>query len=207
MLVMVRKVSAVQSRLAEAFVGGVGNVSRLCEELGISRQTFYVYRARFELDGLDGLVPRSRRPGHSPGGSSEELEQAVVDLRKRLHDEGLDFGAQAIRFYLRRDGVEPLPAVATIHRVLVRRGLAEPGPQREPRSSWIRFEYPAPNDCWQIDATTWSLADGTLAWIFTLIDDHSRKVLRWRVPLGPDGLSAIDTLTAAIQGHGLPGIV
>src|SRR4029453_15617416 len=129
MLVMVRKVSAVQSRLAEAFVGGVGNVSRLCEELGISRQTFYVYRARFELDGLDGLVPRSRRPGHSPGRSSEELEQAVVDLRKRLFGEGVDYGAQAIRFYLGRAGAAPLPAVAPVHGVLVRGGLVEPMPQ------------------------------------------------------------------------------
>src|SRR4029453_13144089 len=174
MLVMVRKVSAVQSRLAEAFVGGVGNVSRLCEELGISRQTFYVYRARFELDGLNGLVPRSGRPGTTPGRSREELEQAVVDLRKRLFDEGLDYGAQAIRFYLHRDGVDPLPAVATVHRVLVRRGRVEPIPQRKPRSSWIRFVYPNPNDCWQIDATAWSLVDGSQAWIFTLLDDHSR---------------------------------
>jgi transposase InsO family protein len=204
---MIRKVSRVQAKLAEAFVGGVANVSALCRELEISRQTYYAYRSRFEAEGLDGLVPRSRRPRRSPGRSSEELEQSIVDMRKRLHDEGLDFGAQAIRFYLRRDGVEPLPAVATIHRVLVRRGLVEPVPQRKPRSSWIRFEYPAPNDCWQIDATTWSLADGTLAWIFTLIDDHSRKVLACRVALGADGLSAIDTLTAAIQGHGLPGIV
>ena len=120
---MVRKVSRVQAILAEAFVGGVDNVSRFCDELGISRQTFYAYRARFELEGLDGLVSRSRRPQHSPGKSSQELEQAIVDLRKRLHDDGLDYGAQAIRFYLRRDGLDPVPAVATVHRVLVRRGL------------------------------------------------------------------------------------
>src|SRR5262245_7246152 len=204
---MIRKVSWVHAKLAEAFVGGVANVSALCQELGISRQTYYAYRSRFEAEGLDGLIPRSRRPRHSPGQTSEELEQCIVDLRKRLHDAGLDFGAQAIRFYLRRDGVDPLPAVATIHRVLVRRGLVEPVPQRKPRSSWIRFEYPAPNDCWQIDASTWTLADGSLVWIFTLLDDHSRKVLACRVALGADGRSAIDALTEAIQGHGLPGIV
>jgi transposase InsO family protein len=204
---MIRKVSRVHARLAEAFVGGVVNVSALCQELGISRQTYYAYRARFEMEGLDGLVVRSRRPRRSPGKSSEELEQSIVDLRKRLHDEGLDYGAQAIRFRLRRDGVDPLPAVATIHRVLVRRGLVDPMPQRRPRSSWIRFVYPNPNDCWQIDATTWKLADGTLAWIFTLLDDHSRLVLACRVALAADNASAIDALNAAIRGHGLPGIV
>jgi transposase InsO family protein len=204
---MVRKVSAMQARLAEAFVGGVGNVSRLCQELGISRQTFYAYRARFQAEGLDGLVARSRRPRRSPGRCGEDLEQSIVDLRKRLHDEGLDYGAQAIRFYLRSDGVDPLPAVATIHRVLTRRGLVQPMPQRKPHSSWIRFQYPAPNDCWQIDATAWALTDGTQAWIFTLLDDHSRLVLACRVAPACEGTAAVNTLNQAINHHGLPGIV
>jgi transposase InsO family protein len=197
----------MHARLAEAFVGEVANVSEFCRVLGISRQTFYKYRAQFEAQGLEGLAPRSRRPRRSPGRSSEELEQTIVDLRKRLHDEGLDYGAQAIRFHLRRDGIQPLPAVATVHRVLARRGLVEPMPQRKPRSSWIRFEYPSPNDCWQIDATRWLLADGAPAWIFTLLDDHSRLVLACRVAAECEGVAAMRTLTEAITTHGLPGNV
>ena len=206
-LVMIGKVSPMQAALAQAVVGGVDNVCRFCRELGISRQTFYAYKARFELEGLDGLLPRSRRPRRSPGKSSEELEQSIVDLRKRLQDDGLDYGAQAIRYSLRQQGVEPLPAVATVHRVLVRRGLVEPVPQRRPRSSWIRFEYPNPNDCWQIDATVWPLLDGTDCWIFTLLDDHSRKMLACRVAAASPTTAAMDALTEAIGGHGLPGIV
>ena len=78
-LVMIGKVSPMQAALAQAVVGGVDNVCRFCRELGISRQTFYAYKARFELEGLDGLLPRSRRPRRSPGKSSEELEQSIVD--------------------------------------------------------------------------------------------------------------------------------
>lgn len=37
-------------------------VQAFCAEHHISRQTFYVYRKRFERSGLEGLVPQTRRP-------------------------------------------------------------------------------------------------------------------------------------------------
>ena len=80
-------------------------------------------------------------------------------------------------------------------------------PQRKPRSSCIRFQYPNPNDCWQIDATKWSLLDGSQAWIFTLLDDHSRLVLACRVAAACEGTEALAALNEAISAHGLPGIV
>jgi len=42
------------------------NVAALCREHGISRKTFYKWRARYVAAGLDGLEPRSRRPARSP---------------------------------------------------------------------------------------------------------------------------------------------
>ena len=38
------------------------SVKTFCAQNGISRQTYYVFRRRFRADGLDGLIPRSRRP-------------------------------------------------------------------------------------------------------------------------------------------------
>src|SRR4029450_9470974 len=111
------------------------------------------------------LEPRSRRPLSSPGQIPPWLEQRIVRLREQLP---LDNGAQAIYFQLQREGVEPLPHVRTIHRVLVRNGLVEPQPNKRPRSSWHRFEYDAPNACWQIDATRWELSTGRSAWIMDL---------------------------------------
>ena len=67
----------------------------------------------------------------------------------------MDNGAQTIAYHLARGGAGPVPSVATIHRVLVRRGLVVPQPQKRPRSAWRRFEWPRPNDAWQIDATPW----------------------------------------------------
>jgi hypothetical protein len=44
---------------------------------GPSRQSVYVWKARFERDGLAGLEDRSRRPHHSPHRLAAEIEALV----------------------------------------------------------------------------------------------------------------------------------
>jgi transposase InsO family protein len=185
---------------------GVG-VSELCRQLGISRDTFYRYRARFLAEGPAGLAARSRRPHRSPNQISAEIEDEVVSWRKRLKDLGVDHGAQTIFYHLRRQGGVPLPSVATIHRVLVRRGMVVPQPEKRPRASWRRFEWPRPNDAWQIDATAWVLADGRQVWIMDLIDDHSRLVTAASVFAGATVSAAWETFTTATSRYRLPAHV
>jgi transposase-like protein len=38
----------------------------ICERLGISRETYYVYLRRHRSEGVEGLEPRSRQPRHQP---------------------------------------------------------------------------------------------------------------------------------------------
>ena len=143
----------MEAKLLAVFSSGVPvKVTALCRELGISRQTLYKYRRRFEAEGPAGLVERSRRPHSSAQRISAQTEDAIILLRKELR---VDCGAQAIAYQLARRG-EIVPSVATIHRVLVRRGMVTPQPRKRPHAAWRRFEWPRPNDAWQIDATTWA---------------------------------------------------
>jgi transposase InsO family protein len=205
MVGMARKVTAMETRLLAVFTAGLKSVSvsGLCAELGISRQTFYKYRRRFEAEGPAGLAERSRRPHRSPGMIPAGLEDEIVRLRKELP---LDHGAQTIAYHLDRAGWR-VPSVSTIHRALVRRGLVEPQPQKRPRSAWRRFEWPAPNGAWQIDATQWVLAGGKEVWIMDLIDDHSRVLLAARVAKTPSGQAAWDAFCDASSRWGLPAHV
>lgn len=189
-----------------ADVAGV-SVSELCRQLGISRDTFYRYRRRFQTEGPAGLAARSRRPHLSPNQIGAEIEDRIVSWRKQLHDLGVDHGAQTIFYHLKRQGADPLPSVATIHRVLVRRGMVVPQPEKRPRSSYIRFEWPRPNDAWQIDATAWVLADGRQVWIMDLIDDHSRLVPMALACPGPTGAAAWEAFSVASGRYGLPAHV
>jgi transposase InsO family protein len=179
-------------------------VSSLCAELGISRKTFYEWRKRHDKEGPAGLEPRSRRPLSSPGQIPPRVEQHIVRLREQLP---LDNGAEAIFLHLRRAGVEPLPHVRTVHRVLVRNGLVEPQPNKRPRSSWLRFEYDAPNACWQIDATAWELRNGRTAWIMDLLDDHSRYMPAADAVTGDTVAAAWAAFCHAAAEIGLPAKV
>lgn len=202
---MTQKVIAMEAKLRAVFAGDVSGVrvSDLCAELGISRQTYYKYKRRFEAEGPAGLVERSRRPHRSPGMIPADVEDEIVRLRKTLP---VDNGAQTIAYHLQRGGWET-PSVAAIHRALVRRGLVTAQPHKRPRSSYHRFQWPEPNALWQIDATRWELANGQPVWIMDLLDDHSRVALAARVHDGPTAHAAWEAFCAAAQHWGLPARV
>lgn len=79
-------------------------------------------------------------------------------LRKTLTKRGLDAGAETIAAHLQTAGVDPVPAVSTIWRILSRRGFVTAQPQKRPRSSWKTFCADQPNERWQADITHWRLA-------------------------------------------------
>ena len=185
--------------------GLVVNVTRTCAEAGVSRKTFYKWLARYREGGHEALVERSRRPSRSPGATPAEVEDWIVRKRKDLDDAGLGCGAATIHWHLQRAGVAA-PAVSTVHRILVRRGLVVAQPSKRPKASFHRFEAPAPNECWQIDATGWETLAGP-AKVFNIIDDHSRVLIR---PMACAGETADNAWAAFCQGAsqwGLPARV
>jgi transposase-like protein len=206
---MARRVVPMEVRVAIAAFGAVddgADVSRVCRQLGISRDTFYRYRARIEVEGFAGLLPRSSRPRTSPNQTPPEVVAAIVAARVRLLEDGWDHGARSIWARLTRAGV-PVPSARTVHRVLVREGLVEPAPAKRPRSSFRRFEHPAPNACWQLDGTEWPLADGSPVCILRLIDDYSRLILATRAAPAENTADAWALMATAMARHGRPMMV
>ena len=78
---------------------------------------------------------------------------------------------------MRAMGLEVVPSVASLARIFREAGVARLEPRKKPRAAWRRFVYPAPNACWQLDATEYVLTRGRKCVIFQLIDDHSRYAL------------------------------
>src|SRR5881392_3395946 len=147
---------------------------------GVSKSYVGKLVGRFRTGGYEALAPRSRAPKRTPHRTPDALEDEIVVLRKELSELGVDAGAQTIHYHLslrhRR-----VPSVATIWRVLRRRGFVVPEPHKRPRSSWIRFEARLPNECWQSDVTHWRLAGGDDVEIVNFLDDHSRLAVGSRV--------------------------
>ena len=78
------------------------SVAEVCRPRGISRETFYAYKRRYELEGAAGLEPRSRQPTRSPAQIDVDLEVKICELRK----DHPRWGARRIRAELRKTGVE-----------------------------------------------------------------------------------------------------
>lgn len=193
----------VRLRAAVCDVGRV-NVSVLCAEFGISRQSFYKWRRRYLAGGVEALEPLSRAPLTSPRATSAVVVEAVLRLRKELDELTGDAGASTIQWHLGCQGVSPVPSQATIWRILSRHGFVVAAPQKRPKSSWCRFEASIPNELWQTDVTDWPIATGKVAKILTFLDDHSRVVLVSRVLAEATTIATWETFCQASQQWGLP---
>ena len=56
----------------------LGNVSKACKVMGVSRDTFYRYQELVEDGGIDNLISKSRRAPNTKNRVDETTEQAVV---------------------------------------------------------------------------------------------------------------------------------
>jgi transposase InsO family protein len=189
--------------MVAAVTGGEINVAAFCRDRNISRDTFYRWRARYQDEGLTGLEPRSTAPKSSPRRTPAPVEDAVVALRKELQEGGLDAGAATIQWHLGRRGTKPVPAEATIWRILVRRGFVVPQPHKRPKASFRRFEAAVPNELWQADATKWVIATGQVE-ILDFLDDHSRLITGCRAVPVATTENTWEAFSAAVAAWGLP---
>jgi putative transposase len=185
----------------------VDNVAGWCREYGVHPRTFYRHRARIEAEG--GWRERSRRPHYSPRATSVELDGWICKLRADL---GVDNGADYIHDELVRihAGTAPVwvvPSRSTINRVLARHDLLDRNPAKRPRSSWRRFVYARPRDCYQIDATEVTLAGGRTVAVFDVLDDCTRMLVACRAAPAETTDAAITAVIAAFNAYGPPGIV
>jgi transposase InsO family protein len=174
------------------------SVAEVCRRRGISRETFYEYKRRYDAEGAAGLEPRSRRPSRSPVQIDVDLEVEICRMRK----DHPRWGARRIRSELRRAG-DRSPAVSTIHQVLRRNHLVTDQPRKRPKAT-KRFEREVPNDLWQIDATRTNLQDGTEVCVVDALDDHARYLLAARACISPTTEAAWASFEEAATCYGMP---
>lgn len=194
---------SLRAELMEKAEAGVP-VAVVCREAGISRETFYYWKRRWETGGAAGLAPRSRRPHASPGQLGPALEDLIVALAKERPRYGPDKIRRLLADELAGTGTR-VPAKSTIQRVLARRGVSrEPRPRTPARDTWQFFRRAHPNELWQIDATAHLLANGRLFWVIDILDDHSRYLVAAQVAATATAELAWRTLAGAVAGHGMP---
>ena len=188
---------------------------RWCELNKVPRSTAYRHRTR--VLQLGRWEPLSTRPKTSaPHATPPQVEAEIVRLRQQLQQQpGADSGADNVRYLLQQmaeldnwaDCGWVVPSRATVHKIMKRHGLVIAEPKKKPKSSYRRFEYARPRDCYQIDATQTELADRSKAVVFEVLDDRTRVLVATLAADAETASGAIAAIKRAFAGFGVPGLV
>src|SRR6185369_9770577 len=77
-----RRIMSLKLEFAELASKDGANISALCRQFGITRQTGHKWLKRFRSEGYDGLDERSRRPQSTPLAMGEAIVVAIVEARE-----------------------------------------------------------------------------------------------------------------------------
>ncbi|MGH9808638.1 MAG: IS481 family transposase, partial [Terriglobia bacterium] len=201
-----RECSAMEERLrfVARVLDGEG-MSAVCREFGISRKTGYKIFNRYKDDGLDALTDRSRRPVRYANQLPDQIERAIVRLKKdKPH-----WGARKIRELLVRKfaGDVRIPAKSTVHAVLDRHGLVKRARQRRRcKAEGTQLSQAAqPNDLWCADFKgEFKLGNGRYCYPLTVTDQASRYLLACEALESTKEVPVIEAFGRLFKERGLP---
>lgn len=170
--------------------------ARLCQHFGISRQTGYKWLHRYEeVHSITALQEQSRRPRHSPGQISCEVEQRAIAFRQKY-----GWGAKKLQVLLHQEGLHA--SLATLNRILDRNDLILPQDRHRPATK--RFERERPNMLWQMDFKGHFVISEGRCYPLSILDDHSRFLIGLYPLLGQRAEMVHGCLLQVFERYGLP---
>lgn len=173
----------------------------------IARSTVLRWVALYEKSGLriESLEPQPRKDRGTSRALGAELEAALVTLRKEHSAVSLPVFVKLARSRKILDGTGKGPSKDSLYRLFKRHGLEKDTRLPEDRR---RFETELPNDLWQSDCMHGPqvVYEGKLrkAYLFAVLDDHSRLVAHAQFYLSESLDCFRDCLVAALEKRGLP---
>ena len=84
----------------------LGNISKACQMMGFSRDTFYRYKKAYEEGGVEALIEKSRRKPNLKNRTDELTEKTLIELSLEYPA----YGQVRISNELRKKGLELSPA-------------------------------------------------------------------------------------------------
>jgi len=173
----------------------------------IARSTVLRWVALYEKSGkrIESLEPQPRKDRGTSRALDAELEAALVTLRKEHSAVSLPVFVKLARSQKILDGTDKGPSKDSLYRLFKRHGLEKDTRLPEDRR---RFETELPNDMWQSDCMHGPQVafEGRLrkAYLFAIIDDHSRLITHAQFYLSESLDCFRDCLISALEKRGLP---
>ena len=186
---------------------GLYRISELAEHYEISRKTAYKWLGRYAEEGEAGLVERSRSALEVANRTPREVEDAIVELRRKHRT----WGAKKLLSVLeRQEGAEGLPSRSTVAEILKRSGLvtARIRRRREGHPGRPELVPGAPNEVWGADFKgQFRTRDGRYCFPFTVSDLYSRYLIccDGYLTTGSEGVK--ESLERVFREFGLPSAI
>ena len=98
------------------------SISQVAEKVGVSRQTLHSWLARYEAEGLEGLMDRSHRPTSCPHQNARGGGGGIAGIAALA----AVWGPRRLVFELVKRQVSPVPSSSAVYRALLRAGMVDP---------------------------------------------------------------------------------
>ena len=158
---------------------------------------------RYRMQGLDGLVPKSRKDK----GALRSLSQSVRDTIVAMKSENPSLSSKAIYSSLIASGAITYSDVSlcTIQRFISKNAdLFNTIPSKDRKA----FEFEFPNDCWQSDISVgpYITVEGKKkrTYIIAFLDDASRLILHCEAFYVDNFLALLSVFKKAVTKRGIP---
>jgi len=169
--------------------------TRLLDELGIPRSTYYKWRHSYDEDGINGLCknrPSARRIWNRLAPSERER---VIEIA-RLHPE-LSPRLLSVKI---TDEEDFSVSESSVYRILKENNLIAPRPLPElPSAKEWRHKTKGPDELWQCDATNIFVVGWGYYKLIPVEDDYSRKIIAYDIKADETAFSLSDILEMAIE--------
>jgi transposase InsO family protein len=200
-----RRIMSLKLEFVQKATAKDANISALCREYCITRQTGHKWLKRYATQGYDGLEDHSRRPKTTPLGTAEDIVASILAARE-AHPR---WGPHKLSLLLRRRWGPSTPSERTIARVLTRFDMIR---QRRPRRTFTQVvseaplvDVSSPNDLWTVDFKGWWRAgNGERCEPLTVRDAFSRFVLAIEVLPSTAGSAVRVVFERLFRRNGLP---
>jgi len=182
------------------------SLSEACRSFEISRPTGYMILSRYEQDGVDGLIDRSRAPHHRPQSVDQDMISRIL-AAKSLHG---SWGPKKLKAHLelKSCGIQ-CPAASTIGGILKRAGLVKPRRFRSHCPSAPQQPHSdLSNELWCVDYKgQFRLKDRQFCYPLTITDRGTRYLVRCQALPDVTGRKAWPYLVGAFQEFGIPNTI
>lgn len=175
------------------------SVRKTLARLDIHKSTFYNWLKRYEEDGVDGLEDRKPSPRSAWNKIPSDRREALIELA--LDEPDLSPRELAVTY---TDSKQYFVSESTVYRLLKEQDLIT-APAYILMQASDKFQTPTTrvNEMWQTDFTYFKIIGWGWYYLSTVLDDHSRFIISWRLCTSMGASDVSDTLDDALSFTGL----